>query len=88
MSLMSILATLATAFGIGSGLFNLPQIIKIFQRKSAKDISVITYIGLLAGTVVWILYGLELNNMPIILTNGFAGASFILILLGCYLYGK
>ena len=85
---MSILATLATVFGIGSGLFNLPQIIKIFHRKSAKDISVSTYIGLLIGAIVWVLYGLELSNIPIIVTNAFAAASFVAILFGCYLYGK
>jgi MtN3 and saliva related transmembrane protein len=88
MHLMSILATLATIFGVTSGLFNLPQILKIFQRKSAKDISVITYVGLLAGTIVWLLYGFELNNMPIIITNAFAAASFIGILTGCYMYGR
>ena len=84
---MSFLALLATIFGIVNGFANLPQIFKIFKRKSAKDISSITYLILTAGSIVWVLYGIEIMNTPVLVMNGLALAEFIVILIGCKLYG-
>jgi MtN3 and saliva related transmembrane protein len=85
---MTLLATLATIFGVVNGFANLPQIYKIFKRKSAKDISVATYLILTVGTIVWVLYGIEIMNIPILVMNGLALFEFILILIGCYFYGR
>lgn len=60
---MTILSTLAAVFGVVSGLANLPQIWKIFKTKSAKDISVTSYIILTVGSVLWLLYGIELQSI-------------------------
>ncbi len=84
---MSFLALLATVFGVINGFANLPQIHKIFKRKSAKDISVTTYLILTVGSIVWVLYGIEIMNVPILVMNGLALAEFIVILIGCKLYG-
>jgi len=48
---MTALSILATVFGTLSGIANLPQAYKIFKRKSAKDISIITYLFLLSGAL-------------------------------------
>jgi len=85
---MTLLATLATIFGVINGFANVPQIYKIFKTKSAKDISITTYIILTIGSVVWILYGIEIMNFPLLIMNGLALFEFILILIGCYLYGR
>ena len=85
---MTVLSTLATIFGVINGFANLPQIYKIFKTKSAKDLAVMTYQILTAGSVVWILYGIEIKNTPVLVMNGLALLEFILILIGCYLYGK
>ena len=85
---MTFLATLAIIFGVVNGIANLPQIYKIFKRKSAKDISVTTYLHLTIGSIVWVFYGIELKNVPILTMNGLALIQFIIILIGCYLYGK
>jgi len=85
---MTLLATLATIFGVINGFANLPQIYKIFKRKSAKDISIATYMILTVGSIVWILYGVEIMNVPILTMNGLALFEFIFILIGCYLYGR
>ena len=85
---MTLLATLATIFGVVNGLANVPQIYKIFKTKSAKDISVITYSLLTVGSFVWILYGIEIINIPVLTMNGLAFIEFIVVLVGCYLYGK
>ena len=85
---MSFLSILAGAFGVINGLANIPQIIKIYRTKSAEDLSFITYGTLFVGTLVWILYGLEIRNAPILILNGIASVLFIIILIGLYLYGR
>ena len=79
---MTILAILATLFGTIGGLANLPQAIKIFRRKSAGDISILTYSILLVGALVWILYGIEIWNFPVIITNVFGAFNIGLVVLG------
>ena len=85
---MTILSILATTFGIVSGIANLPQAIKIFKRKSAKDISILTYSLLLIGAITWILYGIELKNFAIIITNSFGALNIGLVVIGWFLYGR
>ncbi len=85
---MTLLATLAAAFGVINGFANLPQIYKVYKTKSAKDLSLLTYIILAAGSIVWVLYGIELMNAPILIMNGLALLEFAVLLVGCYLYGR
>jgi len=47
----------------------LPQVIKTWKVKSAKDISLLMFIIAAANEVMWIIYGALLDNWVIILTN-------------------
>lgn len=85
---MTILYILATLFGTISGLANIPQIIKIYKRKSAKDISILTYLILVIGAITWILYGIEINNFPLMLTNIIGAINISLVIIGWFLYGR
>jgi MtN3 and saliva related transmembrane protein len=85
---MSLLSILALTFGTISGIANLPQWVKIFKRKSAGDISIITYSFLFIGAVVWIFYGFEINDFPIIITNILGGLNIGMVVVGWFLYGK
>lgn len=85
---MSILASLATVSGIFLGLGAVPQAIKIFKRKSAQDIAPSTYWIAEVGSVIWILYGIELHNLPIIIPNILGFLTSTVILIGWFLYGK
>ena len=85
---MTLLSLLATIFGAVSGIANLPQAIKIFRRKSAKDISILTYSFLLTGAFIWILYGIELRNFPILLTNILGFINIGLVVIGWFFYGR
>ncbi len=64
------------------------QIYKIFARKSAKDISAITYLILALGGVIWILYGIEINSTTIIIPNSIGVLGSSIIILGWFLYGR
>lgn len=85
---MSLLSILATIFGTVGGLANLPQVYRIFKRKSAKDISILTYSIIIVSCIIWILYGIEIRNSAIIITNGLGTTTVALVIIGWFLYGR
>jgi MtN3 and saliva related transmembrane protein len=85
---MTILAGLATVTGVFLGLGSLPQATKIFQTKSAVDIAPLSYVIMVLGSSIWILYGLELKSLPIMIPNILGVILGTIILVGWFLYGK
>ena len=85
---MSILAILAMIFGTVSAFAMIPQVIKIYKRKSAKDISLITYSFLGASAFIWFFYGLEITNLSIIVSEFVGAAVIVSIIIGWFLYGR
>ncbi len=61
----------------------IPQIIRVFKLKSAREISATFSILLLVGMLLWLIYGISLHLTPIILWN-----SVGLLLVSILLYGK
>ncbi|OMQ13163.1 SemiSWEET family sugar transporter [[Flexibacter] sp. ATCC 35103] len=47
----------------------IPQIIKVWKTKKVKQISLKTFGILTFGILVWIIYGILKEDLPIILTN-------------------
>lgn len=47
----------------------LPQVIKTWREKSAKDISLLMFVIAAVNEIMWIVYGAMLENWVIILTN-------------------
>ena len=60
---------LGYAAGAITSLTFLPQVIKTWKEKSAKDISLLMFVIAAVNEVMWIAYGALLNNWVIILTN-------------------
>ena len=83
---MTFIATLTAIVGTIMGLSSLPQAIKIFKRKSAKDIAALTFVVIDLGALVWIFYGIEINSFPIIISNCITMITATIVLIGCYLY--
>ena len=83
---MSLLSYLASIAGVSMGLSSIPQIYKIFTRKSASDISKITHVIIVIGALIWMLYGIEINSIPIVLSNFIGIVTNAIILIGCYWY--
>ncbi|HOB23603.1 MAG TPA: SemiSWEET family transporter [Kaistella sp.] len=46
-----------------------PQIFKTWKSKSVEDISVHTFLIVLASTIIWIAYGIFKDSISVILTN-------------------
>jgi MtN3 and saliva related transmembrane protein len=59
--------------GLAAGLLTttafLPQVWKIYRTKSGKDISARMFTLFSAGIVLWLIYGILLQSLPLILSN-------------------
>ena len=70
-------------FGYAGGIITvikiIPQIIKIFKTKSAKDISMIFLILGIFGGIFMIIYGLMLQEFPIIIRSSVMLTQIIII---------
>lgn len=77
---MSILALLAMVVGLVTASAYLPQAYRIFKRKSSGDISIFTFVIFCLSMLIWMLYGIELRNLPIIIPNAFALCGGILVI--------
>jgi MtN3 and saliva related transmembrane protein len=47
----------------------LPQVIKAHRSKHTRDLSLVMFLLLSAGIVLWIVYGVLLREAPIIIAN-------------------
>lgn len=63
------ISVLATIMGVLMATSGLPQIYRIFKRKSSADISLVMISIFIAGNGVWTVYGVLFNNYPLIITN-------------------
>ena len=64
--------TIGLIAGILTAAASLPQLIKIIKEKKPSDLSAFMLIILIAGFCMWIWYGIEKDDLPILLTNAFS----------------
>ena len=66
----------------GTTLSFIPQVIKSWKTKETHDISFWTFITLVIGIALWLIYGFLINDLPLIIANSitFVFALSILIL--------
>ncbi len=76
---MDIINLVGTLGGIVSSVTFLPQVIKVWKTKSAKDLSMGTLMFLILNVSLWLVYGVLTKLMPIMLTNGIV-LSMVLVL--------
>jgi len=64
---------IAFMIGIAAGLLCtmsfVPQVLALYRSKRARDISLISFAALGAGVFLWLIYGLLINELPIIIAN-------------------
>ena len=57
--------------GIAGSIFSsvsfLPQVIKLWKTKSAKDLSMMTLLFLILNVSTWLTYGVLIDDLPIII---------------------
>jgi MtN3 and saliva related transmembrane protein len=73
-----------TVVGLIAALFTtvslFPQLIKIYKTKSTRDISTGMFTLFGGGVFLWFIYGVLVNDFPIIIANSLAFIQAIVIL--------
>jgi MtN3 and saliva related transmembrane protein len=79
---MTITDILGYAAAIGTTSAFIPQTYRVFKTKRTEDLSLGTFFLLCTGIILWIIYGVLVNAMPIILANSttFAMTFYILVM--------
>ena len=47
----------------------LPQLVRVWRRKQAEDISLTMFLLFCLGLCCWLIYGIGLHSMPMIMAN-------------------
>ena len=79
-TLMELVGSLA---GLLTTIAFLPQVIKTYKSRSAKDLSLGMFLLFTFGVFAWLIYGIGINKLPIIIAN-----SVTLVLAGMILAAK
>lgn len=63
-----------TLIGISAGTLTtlafLPQALRAWKTRSTADVSLVMFLAMCAGIVLWLIYGLLLADLPLIIANG------------------
>jgi len=78
---IGILAGAFTTFGF------VPQIIRVFLLRSAREISLPFTLLFLGGVILWLLYGISLDLVPVIFWNAASAILGALLLYAKLKYG-
>jgi MtN3 and saliva related transmembrane protein len=71
------------AAGVCTATSLLPQVVKTIKEKKAEDVSLGMLIVLATGIILWIVYGVKKNDLPIIATNSFSLlVNIVMVVLG------
>ena len=64
----------------------IPQIIKLWKERSAKAISATMYLIYTLGVILWLIYGIMINSIPLIIAEIITLVLSIAILIMKYLW--
>jgi len=77
--------SIITIIGLTAALFTtialFPQLVKVWKTKSTRDISSGMFSLYCCGVFLWFVYGVYINNSPIIIANSLAFVQAILMLI-------
>jgi MtN3 and saliva related transmembrane protein len=76
--LVGVIAAILTTFGF------VPQIVKMYETKSARDVSLITLVQYSAGVTLWALYGRFIGD-PILIAANIISLGILIVAIGLYL---
>lgn len=66
---MQFIEILGFVAGICTSAASVPQIVTTIKKKKAQDVSPFMFIILLTGNCLWVYYGFDKSDFPIIATN-------------------
>ena len=46
-----------------------PQALKVWQTRSTRDVSLAMFLMMVTGNTLWLVYGILINDLPLIVAN-------------------
>lgn len=70
------------AAGVLTTVAFVPQVLKVWRTRSARDLSLAMYLVFTTGVALWLLYGILIDSRPLVVANAvtFVLALFILVM--------
>lgn len=59
----------------------IPQLVKTFRTRHARDLSLWQMLILMAGMILWLAYGIAIGDLPLMVANGFSLACYACLLI-------
>ena len=66
----------------------IPQVIRVFKLRSAREISLLFTLFILIGAIFWLAYGIYFRLLPVILWNSVSAAFVTVLMIGKLKYGR
>ena len=66
----------------------IPQVIRVYRLKSAREISAVFNVTLLVGITLWMIYGVLHGLAPLIIWNSIGLVLVLSLLVGKLKYGR
>lgn len=74
----------ATHIGLAAGVLTsmavVPQVIRTWRTKQARDLSIWQPLLLVAGMLLWLVYGVMIGDLPLMAANLFSLACYVLLI--------
>lgn len=83
---MQFIDVLGLVAGICTSSAVIPQLVTTIKKKKASEVSMAMFIVLLTGNALWVYYGIDKKDIPIISTNIFTVCLNIAMLFLKYKY--
>ena len=74
--------------GICTTVSLVPQLLKILRTRKAHDVSLVMFIVLGLGILLWFFYGIFIREIPVILANGMSFILTVAIIIARVRYGN
>jgi len=84
---MSDIEILGLVAGFLVALGFVPQVVRVWKLKSAREISLPFNLLFLIGTTIWLVYGIILRLTPVIMWNATNGVLLLMLLVAKLKYG-
>jgi MtN3 and saliva related transmembrane protein len=65
-----------------------PQVYKTWKSKSVESLSLTMYSTFFIGIILWLIYGIHLNSLPMILANSITAVLALMLIIFKFRYRK
>jgi MtN3 and saliva related transmembrane protein len=77
---MNITTDIGLVAGAITSLAAIPQVVRTFRTRHARDLSIWQPVLLVVGMLLWLIYGICLRDLPLILANAFSILCYALLI--------